>query len=82
MRNVREYGKARAPVERSDLARYADEPISDYWQALWRVFAHLDRFGEYYDKGPLPFIVLFVADMFWVHPEKVRRDLIKLRKSL
>lgn len=79
--NPRGYGTARAPVEKSDHARYSAAPVSDYWQALGRLFIHLDRTGEYYDTGPLPFCVQFVADLFWIHPNTVRADLIRFRKA-
>lgn len=78
--NPRGYGRARWP-EKSDHARYSSQPVSDYWQALGRLMVHLDQTGEYYDAGPLPFCVSFVADLFWVHPEVVRRDLIRFRKA-
>lgn len=81
LRNPRGYATCRAPLEKGDSAIYLAEPVSDYWQALWRVSSHLEETGEYYDAGPLPFIVKFVADMFWLHPEQVRRDLIKMRRS-
>ncbi len=82
LRNPRGHGTRRVAVEKSDSQLYLAEPVSDYWQALWRVSAHLDETGEYYDAGPLPFIVRFVADMFWLHPEKVRQDLIACRRSV
>lgn len=79
--NPRGYGTARVAPEKSDNAIYLAEPVSDYWQALHRVSVHLDRMGEFYDAGPLPFVVHLVADIFWIHPEQVRRDLIKIRRS-
>lgn len=79
--NPRAYGTARCFPEKSDSALYSAQPVSDYWQAMWRIVAHLDQTGEYYDTGPLPFVAQFVADMFWVHPERVRADLIKFRKA-
>lgn len=79
--NPRGYGTARTTVERTDHARYAAQPVSTYWQALGRLFIELERTGEYYDSGPLPFCVQFVADLFWIHPETVRRDLIRFRKA-
>lgn len=79
--NPRGYATGRAPVSKSDCALYSQQPVSDYWQALWRVVAHLDRMGEHYDTGPLPFEAQLVADLFWVHPERVRADLIKFRKA-
>lgn len=82
MNNPRGYGTGRASVEKADSALYSQEPASDYWQALWRVVAHLDTTGEHYDTGPLPFVATLVADIFWVHPERVRSDLIKFRRAL
>ena len=79
--NPRGYGTARTPVDPSDHARYSAMPVSTYWQALGRLFSELDRTGQYYDTGPLPFCVMFVADLFWIHPETVRRDLIRFRKG-
>ncbi|WP_232831312.1 hypothetical protein, partial [Pseudogemmobacter bohemicus] len=38
MRNIRGYGTARVSPEKSDAARYLSEPVSDYWQALHRVW--------------------------------------------
>lgn len=81
LRNPRGYGTRRVAVEKTDSEVYLAEPVSDYWQALWRVSTHLDETGVFYDTGPLPFIVHFVADMFWLHPEKVRQDLIAVRRS-
>lgn len=77
----RGYGYARSVPEKSDSALYGAEPVSDYWDAMWRVVAHLDSTGEYYDSGPLPWAAQFVADMFWVHPERVRADLVRFRKA-
>lgn len=69
-------------IHRDDHARFKNEPVSDYWDALWRVFSHLDQTGEHYLSGPLPWCVTFIADMFWVSPQQVRLDLIKIRRSL
>lgn len=80
--NPRAYGTARVAVEKTDSAIYSKEPVGDYWQALWRVVAHLDQMGVRYDIGPLPFEAQLVADIFWIHHERVRADLIKFRRSL
>lgn len=80
--NPRGWGTARTFPDRADSAVYQKEPVSDYWQALWRMVAHLDQTGEYYDAGPLPFAAALVADIFWVNHERVRADLIKFRKAL
>lgn len=77
----RGYARMRAAIEKTDHPRFSAEPVSDYWQALHRVLSHLDETGEYYDRGPLPFVVQFVADVWWLSPEQVRRDLVRLRKS-
>lgn len=82
MRNPRGYSTARSSVEKTDHARYAAEPVADYWVALLRLVAHFDQTGEFYDAGPLPFVVSLVADLFWIHPEQVRTDLSQLRRAL
>lgn len=38
-------------------------------------------YGVHYDTGPLPWIAQFLGDIYWVHPERVRADLIKFRRA-
>lgn len=79
--NPRGYGTARVWPEKSDHPRYRGEPVADYWQALHALLAEFEKTGEYYEAGPLPFAADLVGRIFWVHPEVLRRDLIKLRKA-
>lgn len=72
----------RGAVEKSDSAVYSQEPVSDYWQALWRLVAYLEQNEIPFESGPLPFCVDLVAAIFWIDPERVRADLIKFRRAL
>lgn len=69
-------------VHRDDAPRFKNEPVNDYYDALYRVFQRLEETGEPYLSGDLPWIVHFIADMFWISPETVRQDLLKIRRSL
>lgn len=74
--------RCRASPEKTDHPRYSAEPVKDYWQALHRLHAHLEETGEYYLTGPIPFCIEFVADLYWLKPEIVRRDLAKIARSI
>lgn len=57
----------------------AQEPVSDYKAALWRLFEYSHEAGIDDDLAPMPWAIQFVADVFWIEPERVRSDLHKLR---
>ncbi|MBJ2150313.1 hypothetical protein [Paracoccus sp. IB05] len=56
----------------------AQEPVSSYRDALWRLFEYQREAGIDYQKTPMPWAIQLVADIFWVEPRKVRADLIKM----
>lgn len=59
------------------------EPVSTYEQALLRLVEHFAAFGPQISRDePLPFVAQFVADMFWVSPSVVCRDLMKLQREV
>lgn len=67
------------PKPRGDrLAVLAEdaEPVTTYRDAIRRVASYMEEARVGLDDRPLPFVILLVADLFWVKPGTVRRDLL------
>lgn len=79
--NPRAYGTARLAVEKTDHPRYSSLVSIDYWEALNDVSQELEKTGDYYDTGPLPYAAKLLAKVYWLNEIVVRRDLIRLRKA-
>lgn len=80
--NPRGYGTARGSVDKSEHPRYSSLVAADYWEALHAVLNELEATGEYYDTGPLPFVVRLLGLLYHLNDNIVRRDLIRLRKAM
>jgi hypothetical protein len=63
---------------------YNRKPVNDYRGALWRVVGRLEALNIKVQPAPapLPWEAMFIADMYWVRDEQVRRDLMKFQKEL